>query len=91
MTTITLSYSWCSVYYECKNHAGDHDLCTIISTISNMIVSALPEGVMPDKYESGHVLIQRVMPERQLLEVVKTAEKVLRGLAEDNPKYILMI
>lgn len=42
------------VYLKCVNHAGDHDICTIISTLCNVLtIQGFKAGIDPIKYEGG--------------------------------------
>ena len=57
MTTVTCTKKD-GFHFECVNHSGDHDTCTICSTLCNVLVCAIQLiGVMPEVYESGHVII----------------------------------
>lgn len=91
MTTITISHSWFSAFMDVKGHAGDHDVCTAISTITNMVVAALPEGVEPDIYEEGHVMVKRDVAERRVIEVTAVAEKMFKELEEQHPGCLKVI
>lgn len=69
MTTVQCSVENNSIYFECVEHSGDHDTCTICSTLCNVLVCAVQSnGIEPEVYESGHVVIY-IRP-RVLSEVV---------------------
>lgn len=91
MTRVTISHRWPSVFVDVDGHAGDHDVCTIISTVCNMIVMALPENVEPEIYSDGRVRIIRDAAERKLIDVVMTAEDVFRELQDRYPDCIKVI
>lgn len=91
MTTVTISHSWFSAFLNVEGHAGDHDVCTIISTITNMVAAALPEGVEPDIYEDGHVMIKRDAAERRVIAVTEVAETMFKELEAEYPEHIKVV
>lgn len=47
-----------ALYFECVNHAGDHDVCTMVSTLCNTLVLRCDKrGYDVEKYDAGHVRI----------------------------------
>lgn len=91
MTTVTINHSWFSAFLDVEGHAGDHDLCTIISTIANMVAASLPEGVEPDIYTDGRVMIKRDVAERRVIAVMEVAEMLFKELEEEFPDKIKVI
>lgn len=80
-----------TVLYECTNHAGDHDVCTAISTISGMLArAALRVNVEPLKYEEGNVRIYIDKAGYPTLEVFRVAEEAIKDLVKQHPEYITL-
>lgn len=47
-----------TIMFDCTNHADDHDACTIMSTLCNVLVEAtFMIGGEPTIYDKGHVRI----------------------------------
>lgn len=76
------------MYYECIEHSGDHDVCTIASTLSNVLVEeCFIAGHEPTIYNSGHVRID--MPySQQAYAVFRAVEGVFHQLARQHPENI---
>ena len=76
------------MYYECIEHSGDHDVCTIVSTLSNVIVEqCYIEGHEPTIYNKGHVRVD--MPYSRDAQVVfRAVEGVMRQAAHQLPDHI---
>lgn len=77
------------LFYECMNHAGDHDVCTIMSTISNFLVEECFEcGCEPTVYDKGHVRIDMSNAGELAKEIFRIAEKQISRLKAQNPEHI---
>ena len=76
------------MYYECLEHSDDHDVCTIASTLSNVLVEqCFIEGHEPTIYNSGHVRID--MPfSQQAYAVFRAVEGVFHQLERQHPENI---
>lgn len=76
------------MYYECMNHAGDHDVCTIVSTLSNVIAEeCFIEGHEPTIYNKGHVRVD--MPySKEAYTVFRAVEGVMNQVARQHPDHI---
>ena len=76
------------MYFECINHADDHDACIIVSTLSNVLVEeCFNEGHEPTIYNKAHVRID--MPySKKAYEVFKAVEGVMRQAAHQLPDHI---
>lgn len=92
MTRVTLKTdSHGDIFYDCENHAGDYDVCTIMSTLSNVLVAAaLSEGVQPLEYDedSGHVRIDIDYASAETVKVFDTVMEVIEQVAEQYPDYV---
>lgn len=76
------------MYYESINHAGDNAVCTIVSTLSNVIVEqCFIEGHEPTIYNKGHVRVD--MPySKDAQTVFRAVEGVMRQAAHQHPEHI---
>lgn len=92
MTTVQCSIEQNTIFFECVEHSGDHDTCTICSTLCNVLVCAVQaNGIEPEVYESGHVVIH-VKPYRlskvvfdQVKTVFMAVMNTFRALQESSP------
>lgn len=77
------------IYYECLNHADDHDVCTIISTLSNVMVEAcLKADCEPTEYSKGHVRIDMPLTDDYTLYVCDTVFKQIQNVARLHPENV---
>ena len=77
------------IMFDCINHAEDHDACTIMSTLSNVLVEAcFRAGSEPTIYNKGHVRIDLVHADYPIAEVFRTVESVMRKAEEQHPDHI---
>ena len=77
------------VFYDCMNHSGDHDVCTIMSTLSNVLVAeCFRAGYEPTEYNPGHVRIDIGRASYPLIEVFRCVDDVIGKVAEQNPENI---
>lgn len=78
-----------NIYFDCENHAEDHDVCTIISTLCNVLVAEMIRiGLSPQIYQEGHVRIE--IPEAGYLTayLFQTVKTVFEEVAEQEPKHV---
>lgn len=77
------------IYFDCLNHAGDYDVCTIVSTLCNVLVaSCLRRNIEPRTYESGHVTLDINRAEKSLTEVFNAVWDVFKQVAEQHPDCV---
>jgi len=77
--------------FDCVNHAGDHDVCTIVSTLCGVLVIAckrFDKDFEPTIYNEGHVRIDVSRADDSLKEVFRTVEAVMKQAAKQHPDYI---
>ncbi len=76
------------IMFDCMNHAGDHDACTIMATLTNVLVEATDmAGYVPKVYEKGHVRID--LPAGTGTDTVfRAVGEVMQQAAEQYPEYI---
>lgn len=84
MTTITISVHRDSVFLDCVNHAGDYDVCTIISTLCRVLALQTE----PTVYEPGHVKIIDDHASEETKAVFRAVERTMRDAAEAHPEHI---
>ena len=78
-----------NIMFDCINHAEDHDACTIMSTLSNVLVEAsCRAGVEPTIYNKGHVRIDLYEANYPTIEVFRIVDAVIRQAAEQHPDHI---
>lgn len=89
MTKVMCNIRPNSVYFDCLNHAEDHDVCTIISTLCNVAVAeCIRNGIAPKVYEPGHVLIDATFTDKGAAEVFESVMLVMSQVEENNPKHV---
>ena len=77
------------IYYEVLNHADDHDVCTIISTLSKGIVEAcLQADYEPTEYSSGHVRIDMPKVDEKTLYTCNLVYKQILNVARLHPENV---
>ena len=76
------------IFFDCQNHAEDHDACTIISTLCNVLVeAAFRQGHAPSVYNKGHVRID--MPySKEAFYIFQAVEAVMQQAANQQPEHI---
>ena len=78
-----------NIMFDCLSHSDDHDVCTIISTLCNVLVEAcLGAGYEPTMYAKGHVRIDMNKAPYPTTEVFRTVGRVMHQVAEQNPEHI---
>lgn len=92
MTNITMSIGvGNNLFYDAEYHAGEHDACTIISTVSSMLIAEAERcGIKPAVLEKGHCRIGIPDASPEAVEVWKCAEEVLTDLSHQMPQYVRM-
>ena len=77
------------IFYDCLNHADDHDACTIISTLSNVLAQACFDADNePTEYSKGHVRIDMPSADEKTLYVFKEVYEVIKIVAKQHPDHI---
>lgn len=78
-----------NIFFDCINHADDHDACTIVSTLCNVLVEAcFREDKEPTIYNKGHVRIDISNADEKTIAVFRTVEKVMLQAADQHPEHI---
>lgn len=84
MTKVILTVHRDSVFFECSGHSGDHDVCTIVSTLTNV----LAVQSHPQVYDSGRVRIIDNDPSASTKAVFKAVEKCFHEAAKQHPDHL---
>lgn len=86
MTKVLISIYRTSCYYEAEGHAGNHDVCTILSTLEGVLTTAQT----PRQYdaESGHCQIVIDDATDAQKTVFRAVQSVLQQVAEQFPEHV---
>lgn len=90
MTQVTISIDRDTCYLDILEHAGNHDVCTIVSTVANVILMHYPNDFEPEIWQPGHVRIMDCHANEETKAVFRAAKKTLQGLALQEPGYIVV-
>lgn len=89
MTKVIMNIENGNIMFDCANHSDDHDACTIISTLCNVLVEATYRvGREPTIYNTGHVRIDLFKADEQTIYLFRTVYAVIEHAARQNPEYI---
>lgn len=78
-----------TIMFDCQNHAGDHDACTIMATLCNVLVEAtFRAGKEPTLYNKGHVRIDINDASDSTLDLFETVYGVMKQAERQQPDYI---
>ena len=76
------------IFFDCQNHAEDHDACTIMSTLCNVLVEeCFRQDKEPTIYNPGHVRIDMPYSDKAY-EVFAAVEAVMQQAARQQPEHI---
>lgn len=86
---LTITANRKDIFFDCLNHTGDHDVCTIISTLCNVLVAeCLRLNTKPTIYEEGHVRIDLEYASAPTIEVFRAVEEVFKGVERNHPDIV---
>ena len=89
MTKAIFNFNNWDIMFDCENHAGDHDVCTIVSTLCNVLVAAARKaGIEPTKYDKGHVRIDIHNAGYPTAEVFRLVEELMHSVADQYPEHV---
>ena len=79
-----------SIMFDCLNHSGDYDVCTIASTLTNVLVEAVFDiGREPTTYNPGHVRIDvPAMYAHKVRDTFRIVKKVFDRVQKQYPENI---
>ena len=77
------------IFFDCLNHNSDYDICTIISTLCNvLVVETIRAHWQPKVYEPGHVTIEMSNADEKVAEVFRAVLRVFEDVQEQHPNQI---
>ena len=80
------------LWFDCRGHAGDREVCGMISTLLNFLVIYMQEeGITPTVYEKGHLQFDVYMSNLHINKVFRRAVKTLGMLELQYPDNIKVI
>ena len=78
-----------SIYFDCRCHAGNREVCAMCSTICNMITCACDRhGIPPAVDEDGHISYNIEHASKALRHVFEDAQRCFDAIAEEFPDYL---
>lgn len=78
-----------NIMFDCQNHSDDYDVCTIVSTLCNVLVeAAFRADSEPTEYSPGHVRLDVPKAHADTLEIFETVMAVMRQAAKQHPDHI---
>ena len=78
-----------NIMFDCQNHADNYNVCTIVSTLCNVLVeAAFRADHEPTEYNPGHVRIDISKAQSDTLEIFETVMAVMRQAADQHPDHI---
>lgn len=78
-----------NMMFDCINHADDHDACTIMSTLCNVMVQrTIDLDREPTIYNKGHVRIDIPNADQVTKAVFQTVYKVMEQAARQQSDFI---
>ncbi len=78
-----------ALYFECIMHVGDHDICTMVSTLCNVLVLRCDQRDYDvDIYNEGHVRINIERADAGTCAVARALLDSFMYLEEMYPDYV---
>lgn len=78
-----------TIMFDCQSHADDHDACTIVSTLTNVLVeAAIRAKSCPTAYGKGHVRLDISGADDKTIYLFETVLEVMKQAADQQPDYI---
>lgn len=91
MTTIQLDITREDgpLWFDAKEHAGDREVCGMISTLLNFLVVYMAgHGIAPTVYEKGHLQFDVYVSNMHINRVFRAVVTTLQSLAYQYPDNI---
>lgn len=77
------------VWFDCQGHAGDREVCGMVSTLLNFLVVYMEErGEEPVIYEKGHLRFDIEYSNMQINRVFQAVIKTLQALQKEYPERL---
>lgn len=78
-----------TIMFDCQNHADDHDACTIMATLCNVLVEAcFRSGQSPTTYKPGHVRIDISNADDKTIYLYQTVFEIMKQAERQMPEFI---
>lgn len=78
-----------SIYFDCRQHAGEKDICIMASTLCNVLLVACRElGITPKEESDGHMAFDIVDAPAELIATFRWVQKVFEEIASQFPDYM---
>lgn len=89
MTKVIFNIKPDMAYFDCLQHSEDHDVCTIVSTLCNVLVAeCMRSGVAPKVYAPGHVCISAEKVDAKCIEVFEAVHTVFAQVEEQHSENV---
>lgn len=80
------------LWFDCIGHAGDREVCGMISTLLNFLVLYMQDrGVTPTIYEKGHLQFDMYMSNVHVNRVFRNVKKTMEALELQYPDNIKVL
>lgn len=78
-----------NIYFEVVNHSENYDVCTIVSTLCNVMIKAMERHKFPVlTQEEGHVRIIVNHADDALVELTKTIRDTFYEVEDQHPYFV---
>lgn len=78
-----------NLMFDCIQHADDHDACTIMSALCNvLVVRCFDVDREPTVYNKGHVRIDIANADKETITVFQTVYKAMQQAGKLSPGFI---
>lgn len=78
-----------NIYFDCRCHAGNREVCAMCSMICNMITCACDRyGLEPYSDEDGHISYDIENANEDLMGTFKDAQRCFNAIAEEFPEHL---
>lgn len=78
-----------SIYFDCREHAGDREICAMCSATCNMIICACDRhGIAPQSDEDGHIRYDIEHADKELIHTFEDAQRCFDAIAAEFPEYL---
>lgn len=79
------------IIYKCEEHAGNREVCLMVSTISNLLIcECLAHSIQPIEYGLGIVHLEIKHPTDAQKEVFTAAFYMLDAISKSFPEHFML-
>ena len=77
------------IYFDCRDHAENKDVCIMCSTLSNLlIVACMDYGIEPKDDVDGHLSFDIVDAPVELVKLFRWVQTVFDAMQTQFPDYL---